>query len=93
MTNLQYSPDLKTLIEQWMQQEMQGIQFPVDFDIAWKIAGYSRKDAAKRKLAKLAEGTDFRRSLEMVPRPQGGGKSAEKMERIDTCVCFLSRSN
>lgn len=59
MTNLQYFPNLQTLVEQWMQEEMQGIQFPVDFDVAWKIAGYSTKQKAKNKLKYLTEGEDF----------------------------------
>lgn len=40
--------------------EKNGEQFPVDFDIAWKLAGYSTKaNAKKRGLKKLEENIDF----------------------------------
>lgn len=47
------------LVDTWLKQEQEGIKFPVDFDTAWQIAGYARKDIAKRKLDKLIEGSDF----------------------------------
>jgi hypothetical protein len=71
------SYDVRSLIDQWLEQEQNGEQFSVPFDIAWQIAGYSRKDSAKRKLMKLNEGTDFHRDVEMVKRPQGGGAKSE----------------
>jgi phage anti-repressor protein len=89
------SYDAKTLIDQWMEAERNGEQFPVDFDIAWKIAGYSRKDSAKRKLIKLTEGIDFHRDVEMVKRPQGGGAKSEVFHL--TCdsmkhLCMMSET-
>lgn len=63
MSNLQHS-NIQELIEQWYQQEQDGEQFPVDFDIAWQIAGYSRKDSAKRKLPKRFTGKLFHISVE-----------------------------
>lgn len=39
-----------------MQEEKNGVKFPIDFDIAWPIAGYSRKDSATRYLPKSAQG-------------------------------------
>jgi phage anti-repressor protein len=51
------------LFDFWLDRDRQGIRFPVDFEIAWKIAGYSRRDAAKRKLtgknSPLIEGQDY----------------------------------
>jgi hypothetical protein len=44
--------NIQKLIENWLTEEENGNQFPVDFDIAWQIAGYSRKDNAKRQLPK-----------------------------------------
>jgi hypothetical protein len=44
--------DIQQLVEQWLTKEQNGEQFPVDFEIAWQIAGYSRKDSAKRSLPK-----------------------------------------
>ena len=46
--------DIQVLIENWLKAEQEGEQFPVDFDIAWQIAGYSRKDSAKRYLPKTS---------------------------------------
>jgi phage anti-repressor protein len=42
--------NVEQLIEQWYQQEQEGIQFPVPFDIAWQIVEYSTKGNAKRLL-------------------------------------------
>ncbi|WP_016950005.1 hypothetical protein [Anabaena sp. PCC 7108] len=52
MTGLsfEYQENLQVLIEQWLKQEEEGVQFPVDFDVAWKIAGYCDKATGKRKL-------------------------------------------
>lgn len=62
--------NVQVLIDGWFEQEQSGVKFPVDFDIAWHIAGYTRKDVAKRKLSKLTEGSDF--STERWKTPQGG---------------------
>lgn len=43
-------PNVYALIDQWLEQESSGNQFPVPFDMAWQLAGYARKDNAKRKL-------------------------------------------
>lgn len=40
--------DISTLIDQWIEQESKGIQFPVPFDLAWQFAGYSKKANAKQ---------------------------------------------
>lgn len=69
--------DINQLIEGWLKQEQEGEQFPVPFDTAWRIANYSRKDSAKRKLSKMKEGHDFHKDVEMVVRPQGGGAKSE----------------
>lgn len=60
MNNLINSADnIQVLIDKWLEQEQRGTRFPVDFDTAWHIAGYSNKANAKRKLEKLVEGSDF----------------------------------
>lgn len=55
--------ELENLFDGWLEQEKNGVQFPVDFDTAWQIAGYYRKDYAKQKLtsskSQLTEGIDF----------------------------------
>ena len=48
--------DVQALIDGWMQLEREGVQFPVPFDDAWAIAGYARKDSAKRYLPKSSAG-------------------------------------
>lgn len=74
------------LIDSWLNAERDGEMFPVPFDMAWQIAGYSRKDVAKRRLSKLTGGADFHRSVEMVERPQGGGAKQEIFHM--TCDAF-----
>jgi len=51
--------DVRSLIDEWMEQEQKGISFPVPFDVAWQIAGYSNKANAKRALPKSAQGALF----------------------------------
>jgi len=50
LSSITHEQDYQTLINEWLEAEQNGPQFPVPFDTAWKIAGYSRKDSAKRKL-------------------------------------------
>lgn len=69
--------NIQSLINKWLEQEQNGVRFPVDFDTAWQIAGYSRKDSAKRKLSKMLEGIDFHRFVEVRKRPQGGTVEVE----------------
>lgn len=69
--------NVQTLIDKWIEQERNGVRFPVDFDATWQIAGFSRKDSAKRRLSKLLEGTDFHRFVEVRKRPQGGTVEVE----------------
>lgn len=40
----------ETLVESWLEAEKKGEQFPVPFDMAWKLAGYSTKANAKRTM-------------------------------------------
>lgn len=55
--------DVQVLMDEWLESEQNGERFPVPFDAAWVIAGYSRKDNAKRKLTSknsgLIEDQDF----------------------------------
>jgi len=68
MSNLQHfgnnqQQDYQTLINEWLEAEQNGTEFPVPFEQAWQIAGYSRKDSAKRKLtgkrSPLIENEDY----------------------------------
>ena len=74
MTNAIVGYDVRDLIDGWMEAEQSGEQFPVDFDIAWRIAGYSTKANAKSKgLNKLEKGIDF--SSKGMKSSQGGRSS------------------
>lgn len=86
MSEIQNESSIQALMDSWIKAERDGEKFPVPFDMAWSIAGYSRKDVAKRKLAKMTQGCDFHRSAEMVDRPQGGGAKAEVFRM--TCDAF-----
>lgn len=48
-------------------------KYPVDFEIAWKVLGYSRKDSAKRKLTSyFTQDTDYRLHSNVDSAPDGG---------------------
>jgi anti-repressor protein len=88
MANDIVSSNIRDLIDSWIKDEQEGIQFPVPFDLAWGIAGYSRKDSAKRALtaknSPLIEGRDFafHRDVEWTQ----GGRSSDLIEM--TCDAF-----
>jgi len=65
--------DAQAQIHDWLQKEREGMQFPVPFDEAWKIAGYSRKDVAKRYLPKSSRGEFFHSHVE-----KSGGRGRPK---------------
>lgn len=71
------SYDVRSLIDEWMEQEQKGISFPVDFDIAWQIAGYSTKQKAQNKLKYLKQGEDF---LTDRLKSFTGGRPSKKIE-------------
>jgi phage anti-repressor protein len=48
MTNNIVPSDIASLLDQWIEAEKNGVQFPVPFELAWGIAGYSTKASAKR---------------------------------------------
>lgn len=48
--------NLAELIDQWLEQESKGVKFPVPFDVAWQIAGYSEKGKGKRRLTSKSSG-------------------------------------
>jgi|LakMenE18May11ns_1017448.scaffolds.fasta_scaffold9929504_4 phage anti-repressor protein len=77
IANAERPENIQALIDKWLEQERNGVRFPVDFETAWYIAGYSRKDSAKRKLSKMTEGTDFHRLVEVKQRHQRGAVEVE----------------
>lgn len=64
---------IEFLVDGWLEQERNGVQFPVDFEIAWQIAGYATKASAKRKLSRFIKGLDF--STEVLKKGQRGRSS------------------
>lgn len=88
--NTERPENIQALIDKWLEQEQNGVRFPVDFDTAWYIAGYSRKDSAKRKLSKMIEGIDFQLFTEVRKRHQGGTTPVEVFQlSISGFVKFL----
>lgn len=75
--------NVSSLIDQWMEAEQNGEQFPVDFDIAWRLAGYSTKQKAQNKLKYLKEGEDFLTDRLKTPT---GGRPSKLIEM--TCDAF-----
>lgn len=64
MTDLTVRTDTQALLDSWLEAERNGERFPVPFDLAWQIAGYSRKDVAKRKLKPAMENKLFHLKVE-----------------------------
>lgn len=89
------SNDIQSLIDIWLEQERNGVQFPVDFDIAWQIAGYSEKGKGKRRLtganSHLVENVDYSIDKGKVVFAQTGksGLSGSSSDSISmTCDAF-----
>jgi hypothetical protein len=55
--------DLISMLKRWIEAEQSGVEFPVPFEAAWSIAGYSMKHHGKRRLisakSQLTEGVDY----------------------------------
>jgi len=85
MTNIITQFNLESLVENWLKQESEGVQFPVDFDTAWKVAGYSRKSVAKRRLAKMVKNQDYTISTDEC-KTLYGGRFSESIKF--TCDAF-----
>ncbi len=82
------------LVEAWIKAEQEGEQFPVPFDSAWAIAGYSRRDNAKRSIKNFLEENENYISLKL--RKNSLGRTFEDIRL--TCdafkeLCMLSRSD
>ncbi len=53
MTTNIVQQDINALLDGWIEAERSGVQFPVPFDLAWGVAGYSKKANAKREIVNL----------------------------------------
>lgn len=67
--------ELENLFDGWLEQEKNGVQFPVDFDTAWPLAGYATKANARRALPKSSQGEIFIRYDEK----SGKGRPQQKI--------------
>lgn len=85
--------DVLALIEEWIQSEQDGIEFPVPFDAAWGIAGYSTKASAKRGIKDLKEGKHF--STELLKNKQKGRSSESIKMSCDAFkhFCLLAKTD
>jgi hypothetical protein len=87
------SNDITAMIDGWMKAEISGDRFPVPFDSAWIIAGYARKDNAKRKLESfLQKGLDYSAELRNI----GRGKPVEDIRLTCTALkelCMVSQTD
>lgn len=82
MSELIVQQDTAVLLDQWRAAERNGVEFPVPFDMAWPMAGYSRKSTAKRDgLRGLKEGKYYRSKKCNVP--SGNASGSTQKEFID----------
>jgi phage anti-repressor protein len=82
-----------SIIDKWMEQERHGVKFPADFEIVWKIAGYSTKQKGKNKLKYLVEGKDF---LTDQLKSSTGGRPSHLIEMTCDAVkhfCLLAETD
>jgi hypothetical protein len=84
--------EVSSLLDQWIENEQNGVQFPVPFEIALTIAGYSNKANAKRALSELCEGVEY--SSYLMKTPKGGRPSEVIMLSIKGFkeFCLLART-
>lgn len=76
--------EVSAKLDHWLEAERNGERFPVPFDDAWRMAGYSTKASAKRALTDLVENEDFSTSL----LKSNGGRASRVFSF--TCDAFKS---
>lgn len=67
--------DIQSLLDSWIEMEKNGNKFPVPFDLAYSMAGYSHKRTAKAKLPKPMLGKLYAVS----PQKSTGGRPKENI--------------
>lgn len=81
--------NVSALLDKWLEAERNGEQFPVPFDDAWNMAGYSNKANAKRALLDLIKGEDF--SSLLMNKPSSNASKVSRSQCIKlTCDAFKS---
>ena len=92
---LDFNHNIEDQISQWLTSENSGVNFPVDLDIAWQLAGYKKKqDGVISVQNNLIEGVDFLRTT--VKNPSGKGRSITQIKM--SCdglkqFCLLARTD
>lgn len=72
--NIIAQQSVSSLLDVWIAEEHKGKTFPVPFDVAWGMAGYSTKADAKRGgLKSLRKGVHF--SAELMKNARAGRPS------------------
>lgn len=70
-SELQLSESVRSQVDDWIKQERDGVPFPVPFESAWPMAGYTTKANATRKLKNLKAGFDFSSNRMKNPHSKG----------------------
>lgn len=75
------------LIEQWSKEEREGNPFPIDLDVAWRLAGYKKKQEGILNIQNnFTKGVDYISAVCKNPAGRGRDIIVIKM----TVRCFLS---
>jgi hypothetical protein len=86
---------ISSLLDAWIASEQKGDRFPVPFDIAWGLAGYSTKASAKRAL-KDVEASHV--STQMLNKPSSNASGFTQFESITLSIdglkdfCLLAKT-
>lgn len=86
---------ISSLLDAWIASEQKGERFPVPFDIAWGLAGYSTKASAKRAL-KDVEASHV--STQMLNKPSSNASGVTQFESITLSIdglkdfCLLAKT-
>jgi phage anti-repressor protein len=87
--------DIASLLDGWIEAERNGVQFPVPFEAAWQIAGYSTKANAKREIKNIETQNV---SSKMMNVPSSNASGVTKLEDITLSVdglkdfCLFSKT-
>jgi phage anti-repressor protein len=85
--------DVQALLAKWVDAERNGEQFPVPFEMAWRMAGYTTKGNAKRKLESfLDKGSDY--LSEMIKTSRDGRPLEDIRLSCDALkqLCMVSKT-
>lgn len=96
MANGIVQQDIAGLLDGWIEAERSGVEFPVPFDAAWRIAGYSTKASAKRYVKDV---DPDHVSTQTLNKESSNVSGVTRFEHITLSVdgfsdfCLLSKTN